>query len=69
MNVIVRYWNGTQQFTGIATTYRGAMRIVARNRNAYPPTFEDEQGRRLYDVEYGLAYEEVDERGDIVCVV
>jgi hypothetical protein len=27
--VIVKYWRGTMEFEGTATTYRGAMRIVS----------------------------------------
>ena len=37
--ITVRYWVGTTQHVGTASTYAGAMRIASRNRNAYHPTF------------------------------
>jgi hypothetical protein len=54
---------------GVATTYRGALRIASRNQNAYPARFYDEAGKELHDTGYGLAYEESDTAGRIVCVV
>lgn len=54
MKVTVRYWIGTTQYTGTATTYRGALRIASRNRNACLPTYWDEQGRQLIDDGQGL---------------
>lgn len=69
MKITVKYWCGTMQYEGIATTYRGAMRIASRNKNVYQPKFYDEQGRRLYDTSYGLAYENQPDPHNIVCVV
>ena len=56
--IIVSYWRGTMQLKGTARSYRGAMRIASRNQNAYPPTFEDGDGKSLFDDGNGLAYEE-----------
>lgn len=47
--IIVKYWRGTTQLTGRASTYRGAMRIASRNQNAYGPTFWTTDGERLHD--------------------
>jgi hypothetical protein len=69
MNVTVKYWRGTTKLEGVATTYRGALRIASRNQNAYPARFYDEAGKELHDTGYGLAYEESDTAGRIVCVV
>lgn len=46
--ITVRYWLGTLRLTGRATTLRGAERIAARNQNALPPTFYDDDGRQLH---------------------
>ena len=69
MKIIVKYWRGTTQLEGQATTYGGAMRIASRNQNAFPPRFYDKDGQELYDTVYGLAYEEGDEQGHVVCAV
>lgn len=58
--ITIKYWAGTQQVEGTATTYRGAVRIASRNRNAYGPSYYDEAGERLHDDGNGLAYEETD---------
>ncbi len=58
MKITVKYWIGPTQYQGTATTYRGAMRIASRNQNAYPPKFYDEEGKKLYDTGFGLAYED-----------
>lgn len=50
----VKYWRGTLQLEGKATTARGVARICARNRNAYDPKIYDAQGKRLH-----LTYETV----------
>lgn len=66
MTVTVKYWIGTTQYDGKATTYRGAMRLAAKNCNAYGPTYYDENGVQLFDDGQGLAYEDedvCDERG------
>lgn len=52
--ITVYYWRGTQQHTGTATTYAGAMRIARRTQNACHATYYDEQGRELYDNGFGL---------------
>lgn len=52
--ITVRYWIGTTQHEGTATTYRGAMRIADRNQNAYGPTFWGADGNQLGDNSYGL---------------
>lgn len=57
MKIKVVYWVGTTQYKGEATTYRGALRIASRNRNAFPARFYDEHGAELYDVGCGLSYE------------
>ncbi len=57
VKITVRYWRGTMQLTGMATTYAGAMRIASRNQNAYDPTFWDGH-RRLLDDGRGLVYED-----------
>ena len=67
--VVVTYWVGTSQRTGTAETYAEAMALADLNKNAYPPRFADETGKPLYDTGYGLAYEEPDSQGRIVCVV
>ena len=71
MKITVRYWIGASWFRGTATTYKGAMRIAARNQNAWPVRFYDQAGRELYDTGYGLAYPEADAGapGVIVCAV
>jgi len=61
MKVRVRYWRGTTQQEGTATTYAGAMRIASKNANAYGPSFWDEHGEQLHDDGAGLAYEETEE--------
>ena len=61
VSVIITYWVGTQQLTGRAKSYRGAMRIASRNQNAFGPYFHDEDGVELHDDGQGLAYEETDE--------
>jgi hypothetical protein len=60
MGITVTYWRGTQRCEDKARTYRGAQRIAARNRNAYPPRYYDEEGRQLYDDGHGLRYEDSD---------
>ena len=65
----VKYWRGTTRLEGKATTYRGALRLASHNQNAYPPRYYDNRGVELHDTGYGLAYEEPDEKGRIVCVV
>ena len=67
--VTVKYWRGTTKCEGKATTYRGALRIAYRNQNAFPARYYDEQGVELHDTGYGLAYEQPDAAGRIVCVV
>ena len=57
----ITYWSGTTQCEATATTYRGALRIASRNRNAYGPSFYDQDGQRLHDDGSGLAYEETAE--------
>lgn len=57
--VVVTYWRGTQQYTGIATTYAGAMRIAGRTQNAIGPTYRTTDGRELYDDGHGLLLEEI----------
>lgn len=47
--IIVKYWRGTMQLQGTATSYRGAMRIASRNQNAYGPSFWTEDGEQLHD--------------------
>lgn len=61
MKIVVNYWIGTTQYTGKATTYRGAMRIASRNQNAYPPTYWY-GNQQLWDNGYGLC----DENGELV---
>jgi len=51
----VVYWRGTTQVEGHATTYRGAMRIAARNQNAHDPTFYDASGNQYWDDGNGIA--------------
>lgn len=53
--IIVKYWRGTMQLEGRATSYAGAMRIASRNQNAYGPTFWTEDGEELHDDGNGLA--------------
>ena len=50
VRVRVEYWCGTTQMTGTAMTYRGAMRLAAKNRNAYSPKFYDGNRELLDDV-------------------
>lgn len=69
MKVVVKYWRGTSRCEGIAHTYRGALRIAARNQNKFDAKFYDAAGRELCDTGFGLAYPEPDEHGRIVCVV
>lgn len=69
MKITVQYWRGTMRCEGTATTYKGAMRIASRNQNAYGPSFYDDKGVQLHDMGYGLAYEEPDAQGRIVCAV
>jgi hypothetical protein len=60
--VRVTYWRGTTECEGVATSYRGAMRIASRNQNAWEPRFYDaETGERLYDDGQGLANPDRDE--------
>jgi hypothetical protein len=66
MKIQVRYWRGTQRFIGVATTYRGAMRIASRNQNAYLPTFWAADGRKLMDDGQGLAYEDDLDAGGVI---
>ncbi len=68
MKVTVRYWRGTTQHSGIATTYRGAMRLADRNQNAYDPHFYDDQGKELYDDGHGLRYPDdtTDSKGNLI---
>jgi hypothetical protein len=54
MKITVRYWIGTTQYTGTATTYRGAIRIASRNQNRCLPTYWDQNGFQLYDDGIGL---------------
>lgn len=56
MIVTVKYWIGTTQHEGKATTYKGAMRLASKNRNAYSPSFYDSKGVELFDDGIGLAY-------------
>lgn len=69
MKIVVKYWHGTLECQGIATSYRGAMRIASRNQNAYQPRYYDPQGRELFDTGYGLAYEPQAGDKTIVCAV
>lgn len=69
MKITVKYWRGTRELTGTATTYRGAMRIARRNQNAYPPRFYDPAGKQLFDVGHGLAYEDQRWPNGTECVV
>ena len=62
MQIRVQYWRGTRECEGTASTYRGAMRIAARNSNAFDPTFWDGD-RKLIDDGHGLAYEEEASQG------
>lgn len=64
MKIRVVYWMGTLRCQAMARTYRGAMRIAARNQNAFPAKFYDEDGRKLYDCGFGLEYEE--QQGDVI---
>lgn len=58
MKVKVVYWRGTMEFEGVATTYRGAMRIADRTQNTMLPRFYDAQtGEPLHDDGQGLVYE------------
>lgn len=66
--ITVRYWLGTSEAEEIAYTYAGAMKIAARNRNKYDPTFW-ESGRKLIDDGCGLAYEDEAEDGRRVYAV
>lgn len=68
IKVVVRYWVGTTQHEGTATTYAGAMRLAIRNQNARGPTFW-ESGRKLADDGNGLAYEDELEKGRTVYAV
>ena len=68
VTVTVRYWRGTTQLTGMATTYRGAMRLAAKNQNAYSPTFYHGD-RKLIDDGQGLAYADLADKGEIVYAV
>ncbi len=58
-HIRVTYWRGTTQCEGKATTYRGAMRIASRNRNAYGPCFYAADGEKLLDDGNGLMRESV----------
>lgn len=69
MKITVKYWVGTAQYEGTAKTYKGALRIASRNQNAYGPRFYDDAGAELHDTGFGLAYEEPDDQGRIVCAV
>jgi len=62
----VTYWRGTRQCEGRATTYRGAMRIAARNQNAYGPQFYAADGEKLLDDGNGLMRESVADSGKLV---
>jgi hypothetical protein len=53
--IVVKYWRGTTRMEGNATNYAGAMRIAAKNQNAYGPTFWTESGEQLHDDGNGLA--------------
>ena len=68
VTVTVRYWRGTTQLTGKAYTYRGAMRIAAKNQNLHGPTFYHED-RELFDDGNGLAYADEAENGERVYAV
>jgi hypothetical protein len=63
MKITVHYWRGTQGCRATATTYRGALRIAARNQNAYDPAFYDPSGRTLIDDGHGLAYQDEADKG------
>ena len=52
--VTVHYWIGTTQYEDTAETYEEAMEFASRNRNAWPPTFYDENGNQLFDDGRGL---------------
>ena len=69
MKITVRYWRGTTQYVGTATTYRGALRIASRNQNAYSPRYYDDKGTALYDDGNGLAYCYTDQQGRTVYAV
>ena len=61
----VTYWRDTTRLTATATTYRGAMRIASRNRNAYPPTFRNaDTGETLID--FGDCFVTSAERDEIM---
>jgi hypothetical protein len=68
VRVRVEYWCGTTQMTGTAMTYRGAMRLAAKNRNAYSPKFYD-GNRELLDDGSGLVYADELEHGRTVYAV
>ena len=53
----VNYWRGTTRYTGVARTYRGAMRIASRNQNVWPATFWTPSGEKLCDVGGALVAE------------
>jgi hypothetical protein len=55
--IVVKYWRGATQHEGKATSYAGAMRLAAKNQNAYGPTFWTEDGEQLHDDGNGLATE------------
>ncbi len=69
MKIIVRYWRGTTQYVGTATTYRGALRIASRNQNTYSPQYYDDKGTVLDDDGHGLAYRHPDQQGRTVYAV
>lgn len=56
MTITVKYWRGTTQLEAKARTYRGAMKIAARNQNAYGPRYYDDAGVELHDDGNGLCY-------------
>lgn len=58
MKIKVVYWAGTVQVEAFANSYRGAMKLAARNNNAYDPTFYDADGYRLHDDGIGLRRED-----------
>jgi hypothetical protein len=57
MIVTVCYWRGTTQYSEKVGSYQEAMEVAGRSENAFPPTFYDEDGRKLYDDGQGLCYE------------
>lgn len=68
VKIRVYYWDRSTPRMGTARTYAGAMRIAARNQNAFRPTFW-EGGRELIDDGHGLVYEDTIASGRLVYAV